>query len=233
MDQLQEIKQLLKSNDLDQISKGIELSRAFLPAQPILQLYESVWSMTYACSTEPEFVEISKESLSKKISVLNEQDNLLPAELCSIEEVEYLDLGGFPEANNWQELARYKNLKRLDFWENNLTELPGSVYSLAKLETLYVYDELKSISPEIKKLQNLKSLQLEGNRITELADEIGELKQLEVLILAGNHLKHLPGTINALKCLRLLDVAGNPELQLSDKLKAYLKENVKEFYDEN
>lgn len=233
MDRLQEIKQLLKSNDIDWISQGIELSRDFLPAQPILQLYESIWSMTYGCSSEPEYVDAGKGPLSKKIAILNEQEDIMPHELCSIEEVERLDLGGFPEASNWQELARYKNLKRLDFWENNLTELPESVYSLVKLETLYVCDELEMVSPEIKKLQNLRSLQLENNRITQLAEEIGELKQLEVLVLAGNNLQQLPGTITALKQLRLLDVAGNPELQLSAKLRSYLKEHVKEFYDEN
>lgn len=230
MDQLSEIKQLLKSRDQTLICKGIELSQQDTYAQSLLKLYESIWSMTYACSTEPEFLEISKESLSKRILVLNEQDGLIPAGLCSIEEVERLDVGGFPEANNWQELLYYKNLKRLDFWENNLTALPDSVYKLSRLEVLYVCDVLKDISPEIKNMWNLKSLELEGNCITELPSEIGELKQLENIVLSGNNLRQLPDTIIHLERLKLLDVTGNPKLQLSQKLLDWLNEKHVEFY---
>ncbi len=71
-----------------------------------------------------------------------------------------------------------------------LNEFPIEACDLTQLNQLILKNNhIKSIPTDIKKLVNLKRLDLSKNELTELPVELGELKELNTLVLKGNPLK--------------------------------------------
>ncbi|HEY9866726.1 MAG TPA: leucine-rich repeat domain-containing protein, partial [Candidatus Obscuribacterales bacterium] len=64
--------------------------------------------------------------------------------------------------------------------------------------------------PEIGQLQSLRTLYLQGNRLTELPPEIVQLHSLQTLDLCRNSLTELPPEIGQLKDLKYIDLRDNP-----------------------
>lgn len=89
-------------------------------------------------------------------------------------------------------------------------KLPKNFDALIPLDSLNCFHwELEFISPKIKKLQNLKSLDLSSNYLSSLPPEIGELQNLQSLFLGYNYLSSLPPEIGNLQNLRVLVLPGN------------------------
>ncbi|MCC5943556.1 MAG: leucine-rich repeat domain-containing protein [Bernardetiaceae bacterium] len=81
-----------------------------------------------------------------------------------------------------------------------LDYLPEILFSLSKVEELYSYLPLKTISKNIKKLQTLRLLYLFDTKITDIPDEIFELKNLKTLSFDGGvNIKKIPDKITNLK----------------------------------
>lgn len=175
----------------------------------IIDLYESIWRMTYANASDDDIVAINQADLATKIALMNEQKDLVPHPLTSIETLDYLDLGGFPEAVFFPELLRYTNLKRLDLWENDLSELPPDLFQLNTLESLYVCDKLQALSPLIEQLSHLKHLNLSGNQLNTLPSQLDTLYQLESLELANNKIESFTLNLDKLPKLRKIDLRFN------------------------
>ncbi|MCW3785222.1 leucine-rich repeat domain-containing protein [Plebeiibacterium sediminum] len=71
-----------------------------------------------------------------------------------------------------------------------LEEFPVEACDLVQLNQLILKNNhIKTIPADIKKLVNLKRLDLSKNELTELPVELGELKELNTLVLKGNPLK--------------------------------------------
>lgn len=66
----------------------------------------------------------------------------------------------------------------------------------------------------IRKLKNLRSVVLDGNKLTSLPDWLGELKYLDTLQVGDNLLSSLPTSLKELKRLKQLWIDNNPELRL-------------------
>lgn len=207
-----EVKEKLKSTDPGEIEWALAMGKEGAYLGPILDLFRSIWKMTYANTSDPEFIEVQQGSLAQKIALMNEQEDLIPAELTSVEEVTRLDLGGFPESALFPELIRYRKLQRLDLWENELSTLPDEFFGLIHLKELYISCNLKEISLLIKEFKHLKILALPGNEIEQIPDSIRLLSSLEELDLSNNSLHMLPDFLQKLPNLKKLVVSGNPNL---------------------
>ncbi|BAT79707.1 hypothetical protein LR48_Vigan04g042900 [Vigna angularis] len=85
------------------------------------------------------------------------------------------------------EINKLINIQRMVLAENLIERLPVS----------------------LGKLQSLKLLNLDGNRITSLPDELDQLVRLERLSVSRNLLASLPMTIGSLRNLVLLNVSNN------------------------
>jgi Leucine-rich repeat (LRR) protein len=65
-----------------------------------------------------------------------------------------------------------------------------------------------SLKGEIRLLNDLRELDISGNKFTGVPAEIGQLTKLEVLNLSNNPITGLPHEIGNLKNLRTLDLRG-------------------------
>ncbi|MCG8575494.1 MAG: hypothetical protein MI810_11465 [Flavobacteriales bacterium] len=220
------IRSLLRSTEINKIEEGLKLAKNNPTAESLINLYRSIWKMTYANSSDPDITNnTSLNSLAGKMALMNEQEDLIPAEFDSIEMVESLDLGGFPEAVFFPELLQYKNLKTIEFWDNDMPELADDFFKITTLENLYICDGLKTLSPLIGNLKQLKSLNLNGNQINTVPTEIASLEKLELLDLSFNEIKDFSVDIKKLKNLKTLVLKDNPDLKLSDELIEYCQNN--------
>jgi len=82
-------------------------------------------------------------------------------------------------------------IRQLHLKNNNLTSLPGSIFS---------------------DLVNLVWLDLRNNKLVSLPGEIGQSPQLKELLLAGNVLRELPVELSRIKTLKGLQLQPNPLL---------------------
>ncbi|MEH0157206.1 leucine-rich repeat domain-containing protein [Limibacter armeniacum] len=69
--------------------------------------------------------------------------------------------------------------------------------------------ELETLSPRIAQLKQLKFLDLEKNKLSELPNEICELTKLEEIYLPFNQLESLPNDFGRLRSLRVIGLAEN------------------------
>ncbi|TQF17497.1 leucine-rich repeat domain-containing protein [Myxococcus llanfairpwllgwyngyllgogerychwyrndrobwllllantysiliogogogochensis] len=224
----QEIKQLLKSSEPAQVRQALDLLPEFPTLSPLLELFDSIWRMTYANAEEPDVTRVARSGLEYRIALMNEQEDLVPSPLAAIEAVEQLDLGGFPKASLSPELARYTHLRRLDLWENGLEELPDEVFSLRSLEVLYVSDPLRRLSPKIGNLTNLRQLRLAGGALEALPETLTQLKRLELLELDSNCLGRSPDFLLELPSLREVRLSWDESEPFNERiLKEWDKRGVR------
>lgn len=101
--------------------------------------------------------------------------------------------------------------KKLDLSGYGLTEIPIEVFELTHLESLILGDWLSenrnkiSIIPsEIKKLTNLKKIDLRCNKLEKFPLIFCELESLEIIDLNSNLISNIPNDINRLVNLKEL-----------------------------
>lgn len=90
------------------------------------------------------------------------------------------------------------------------TGLDGSVFQLTGLNLLNISETcLTNIPNDIKRLVNLQSLLLYGNKIEEFNDNITSLPKLKVLDLSRNNLSAIPDGLNNMKELASINFSSN------------------------
>jgi leucine-rich repeat protein SHOC2 len=101
--------------------------------------------------------------------------------------------------------ASLQSLKSLDLWENNLTSLPASLFSLTSLERLLLAsNQLSEISEDISRLTLLSLLVASDNRITALPTSVSALVSLKSLDVRKNPITALPRELGLISCLQVL-----------------------------
>jgi internalin A len=206
---------ILTGTDAAAIRKLLELRAVQATLNAWICLYESIWHMTYANATDME--EVKHMDLAEQIVLMNQQKDLLPNPLAPIHEVAVLDLGGFPDAVLFPELRRYTGLRKLDLWENGLTEIPMELFELSSLEELRIIDPIRHLPPEFVQLKRLKILCIEGE-IERIPEAFREMAQLQSLELDLNNLVEIPVFLAELPHLRNLSLNYNTALQIPPEL---------------
>lgn len=124
-------------------------------------------------------------------------------------------------------LCNFKKLKALKLENCNLTEIPASIFCLKSLEELSLFDNnINALPKQLFVLTNIKSLELGGNLLTSLPNEILKLKNLELLNISGynrNNIEHLP--LNFFKELKKIKEFYPPDFMREIEYKDF--KNVK------
>jgi len=102
-------------------------------------------------------------------------------------------------------------LTYLDLFGNNLSgALPESLGNLQQLRTLWLANNALTQFPEsIGNLQRLAFLFVQDNLLTSLPEGLGSIGTLEMLDASDNRLTGLPTNFNAWQSLRILKLGGN------------------------
>ena len=109
-----------------------------------------------------------------------------------------------------KEIENLQQLQKLLLYFNQITEIPKEIENLQQLQELYLnYNRLTEIPKEIGNLQQLQKLYLNHNRLAEIPKEIGNLQQLQTLDLSNNRLTEIPKEIGNLQQLQTLDLSNN------------------------
>lgn len=98
----------------------------------------------------------------------------------------------------------------LDLSNQNLTDLPYTIYSLSNLTTLYLQNnQLTSLTPYIGYLTNLQILDVSNNKLSDVPAQLGLLTVMRELNLSNNQLTEFPIWISYMKQLERLNLRGN------------------------
>lgn len=132
------------------------------------------------------------------------------------------------------EIQLFKKLKEVDLNNENIKELPDTLFYLEELEKLNLnHNKIKFLPKQLEKLKNLKQLDLSNNQLKVLPDELTTLNRLESLSLSSNNLEKLPREVKALSNLSFLDLNTNlinkiPDLPISITWLSFLNNQLEE-----
>jgi hypothetical protein len=98
----------------------------------------------------------------------------------------------------------------IDLRGQGLTRVPEYVFSRTDITSLDVSNNklTGALQAEVRKLANLRTLDLSDNTFTGVPAEVGQLSKLEVLDLSNNPITGLPYEIGNLRNLKTLDLRG-------------------------
>ncbi|MFA6096003.1 MAG: hypothetical protein WC788_00060 [Candidatus Paceibacterota bacterium] len=111
-----------------------------------------------------------------------------------------------------KETLSQTQVTKLVLSNNKLRSLPSEIGGLSNIEELYLdHNELQgSLAGEIRKMSNLRILDVQYNSMTGIPAEIGQLKNLSTLNYSYNGLDTFPNEIANLKDnLKTLDISNN------------------------
>ena len=100
---------------------------------------------------------------------------------------------------------------RLDLSNKGLDSLPAYVLDMTYLEELNLSSNglTGALPAEIRKLRNLRKLDVSRNSMTGIPAEIGQLSNLEVLDYSYNQITGMPYELANLKKLKTFNLTGN------------------------
>jgi len=127
-----------------------------------------------------------------------------------------LILGKYYERDTTELNLSNNQLTQIPF---GLLRLPPEIGQLQQLHSLFLFNnKLTQIPPEIGQLQQLQRLFLSNNQLTQILPEIGQLQQLQTLYLSYNQLTQILPEIGQLQQLRYLDLHYNQLTQIPPEI---------------
>jgi len=128
----------------------------------------------------------------------------ISSEICKLTSLKKLDLSE-NRLTTLPCLADLNILEHINISENELKELPGSMFAgLVNLTTLIAFkNNLSTLPDEIGQCSSLKELNFFNNKLIRVPKTLADLENLEDLNLGGNKLKTCPSTRKWVKLERL------------------------------
>jgi Leucine-rich repeat (LRR) protein len=146
----------------------------------------------------------------RRMQFLGDRLPVLPSSICSLPNLEELDVrkGAFPALA--PEFGHLTKLRRLNLSDGALRELPETIGALSSLEEAgLAHNDLFRIPDSFGELRSLRVLNMENNALERLPETIGGLSSLEEMNLRTNAFERLPEEIGGLSKLRVLTVSDN------------------------
>jgi internalin A len=104
----------------------------------------------------------------------------------------------------------YPKLVELDFYYNQVSEIPGTYANLHNLERFYAaHNNLSKLPEKAMEWPNLKALYLHNNQLTDLPNWLDQFPKLEILGAQHNKINVFPQSVTKLKLLKELDMSYN------------------------
>uniref|UniRef100_A0A3Q2Z875 Leucine-rich repeat-containing protein 39 n=1 Tax=Hippocampus comes TaxID=109280 RepID=A0A3Q2Z875_HIPCM len=100
------------------------------------------------------------------------------------------------------ELSRLRRLDRLDLSMNAFDGVPPCLLRMPALEWLDMAD--------IHRMERLRALWLQRNRLESLPENVGRMSRLDTLVLSGNRLSDIPPVMEGMANLRFVNFRDNP-----------------------
>lgn len=155
-------------------------------------------------------IPLNKKLLFEKIDIdiSNKGIKELPKEL------RVLDICSIEANNNLIEVipAELYNLDLLSLFliNNNLNYISSKIENLKKLFMLGLcQNDISDLPESIYNLERLQILCLHDNNLTNISHKISNMKNLRTLTISNNDIKYLPNTIGKLHLLESLDIENN------------------------
>jgi len=128
---------------------------------------------------------------NKQIELLNLSDNdlfVFPKNIQRNKHLKGLYLAyNFLSTSKNMNFKKFKNLELLNFYNNQIVELPESISKLQNLQILDLYhNDLRFLPNSLVKLKNLQTLAISNNRLWQLPAEFEKLDSLKVLFAHHN-----------------------------------------------
>lgn len=106
---------------------------------------------------------------------------------------------------NW-----YPMLVELDFYYNQVKEIPTSYAKFHKMERFYgAHNQISKLPEQPMEWPELKALYLHNNNLSDVPNWIGIFSKLEILGIQHNKINVFPKPVTNLKVLRELDMSYN------------------------
>jgi len=104
------------------------------------------------------------------------------------------------------------NLETLALTSNQFATVPKEIYSLDKLEILWLsYNQISTLPGKLfKSLKNLKKFSCGFSLINSIPSEIKYCKNLEKMVIKCNGIKYLPIELKKITTLQSLEFYDNP-----------------------
>ena len=170
------------------------------------------------------------------LNLAGNQLTALPESLGQLTQLQTLNLAGNQLTALPESLGRLTQLQELNLYKNKLKSLPKSISELTKLE--YIQLQANSINslPDLNKLTSLKFASFSDCALKTVPEWLLQNEQLSTLFLNRNKLTDIPQEFCSFDRLKKLELKGNPlnpELAAAykhglDAVKAYLLEKVKD-----
>ena len=210
-EQLQNLKQLLQSNDNANQQLAFSLLQGF--QLPLCFLNELRSRYPMACLAYGFYVPFQNiRKISLKIPEDHSFKHLSIYKNPKLEELN-LDLGQELQISQIPDIWHFTSLKKLSIKGNwNIQVIPEQICLLKQLTSLSITDcgwNLSQIPEEVCQLKQLQTLNLQDNRLEFLPEYIGQLTNLRALNLRDNWcISSLPESLGQLKNLKILDLRG-------------------------
>ena len=101
------------------------------------------------------------------------------------------------------DIMKYKNLERLDIYDNQITEIPVWFFELQNIKYFnigyqtwdgYKGNPITSIPLEITKFRKLESLDVSGCPVSELPEVLVQMEKIRAIGIAGTNINSLPSS---------------------------------------
>lgn len=166
--------------------------------------------------------EIAQLPQLSELALTSNQLKSLPEALFSLPKLKTLNLNDNPLESLPEGILKLPKLTQLDVSDSHFTQVPEVIFSLKRLQKLviggHIHRYMKlgkpaewgfaTLDERLFQLTNLSSLDVSGNRMSNLPPGLGALKKLKSLDLSHNKFPTLPADVGQLSKLTTLKLHG-------------------------